>query len=93
VPTADRRFRRTERVVVQVTTSLAPESVSAELLDRGGKPLPLPVTAATVEKDFVRWVRAEMALAPLAAGDYVIRITTRRGSEQVQMLAAFRIVP
>jgi hypothetical protein len=38
-------------------------------------------------------VRAEIALAPLAAGDYVIRITTRRGSEQVQMLAAFRIVP
>jgi hypothetical protein len=93
VPTADRRFRRTERVVVQVTTSLAPESVSAELLDRSGKPLPLPVTAATSEKDFVRWVRAEVALAPLAAGDYVIRITTRRGSEQVHTLAAFRIVP
>jgi VWFA-related protein len=93
VPTADRRFRRTERIVVEVTTSLAPESVSAELLDRSGKPLPLPVAAATAEKDFVRWVRAELTLAPLAAGDYVIRITTRRGSEQVQMLAAFRIVP
>jgi hypothetical protein len=93
VPTADRRFRRTERIVVQVTTSLAPESVSAELLDRSGKPLPLPVTAATSEKDFARWVRGEIALAPLAAGDYVIRITARRGSEQVQMLAAFRIVP
>ncbi|MCX6553214.1 MAG: VWA domain-containing protein [Acidobacteria bacterium] len=91
--TADRRFRRTERVVVQATTSLTPDSVSAELLDRNGKTLPLPVTAAATAKDDVRWVRAELPLAPLAPGDYIIRITTVKGSESVQMLAAFRIVP
>jgi VWFA-related protein len=93
VPTADRRFRRTERVVVQVSASLAPEAVSAELLDRNGKPLPLPVTATIVEKDFVRSARAEIALSPLAAGDYIIRVTMRRGAEQVLTLAPFRIVP
>ena len=93
VPTADRRFRRTERAVVRVSASLAPDAVSAELLDRSGKPLPLPVAATIVERDFVRWARAELALAPLAPGDYVIRVTVKRGAEQVLTLAPFRIVP
>jgi VWFA-related protein len=93
LPTADRRFRRTERLVVQVSASMAPDEVSAELLDRGGKVLPLPVGASVVERDFVRWSRAELALAPLAAGDYVLRIASRRGGGQVVTLAPFRIVP
>ncbi|MCK7523840.1 MAG: hypothetical protein MZV64_42585 [Ignavibacteriales bacterium] len=68
LPTADRRFRRTERLIVQASASMAPDSVTAELLDRSGKALPLPVTASVVEKDFVRWARAELVLAPLARG-------------------------
>lgn len=91
--TSDRRYRRTDRIIVQVSTTLAPERVSAELLDRTGKPIAIPVNAVTVEKESVRWVRSDLALAPLAAGDYVIRITTERGTEKIQMLAAFRIVP
>jgi VWFA-related protein len=93
VPTADRRFRRTERLVVQMSASMAPDSVSGELLDRNGKALPLPVTASIVDRDFVRWARAELVLAPLAAGDYLLRISTKRGEEQVVTLAPFRIVP
>jgi VWFA-related protein len=91
--TADRRFRRTERAVIQISVAGAIDGVAAELLDRNGKPLPLPVAVTTFDKDFVRWVRAELALSPLAAGDYVIRITARQGSEQIQTLAALRIVP
>jgi hypothetical protein len=93
LPTADRRFRRTERLIVQVSASMAPESVTAELLDRSGKPLQVPVAATIVDKDFVRWTRAELALAPLAAGDYLLRIASRRGEEQVVTLAPFRIIP
>ena len=92
-PTSDRRFRRTERVVVQLSTTLAPDRVSAELLDRSGKVMPLPAAAAMVEKDAVRWVRAELQLAPLAVGDYILRITTEKGANKIQMLAPFRIVP
>jgi hypothetical protein len=92
-PTADRRFRRTERLVVQASASMAPESVTGELLDRGGKPLQVPVAATIVDQDFVRWARAEVALAPLAAGDYVLRLSSRRGAEQVVTLAPFRIIP
>ena len=91
--TADRRFRRTEKAVIQVSVAGAIDGVTAELLDRAGKPLLLPVTATTFDKDFVRWVRAEVALAPLAAGDYVIRVTAQKGNEQIQTLAPFRIIP
>ena len=92
-PTADRRFRRTERLIVQASASMAPDTVTAELLDRSGKVLPLPVAASIVEKDFVRWARAELVLAPLAAGDYLLRISSKRGDEQVVTLAPFRIIP
>jgi hypothetical protein len=93
LPTADRRFRRTERLIVQASASMAPDTVTAELLDRSGKRLALPVTASIVDKDFVRWARAEIALAPLAAGDYLLRLSSKRGEEQVVTLAPFRIIP
>jgi hypothetical protein len=32
-------------------------------------------------------------LAPLAAGDYLLRIASKRGDEQVITLAPFRIIP
>jgi VWFA-related protein len=92
-PTTDRRFRRTERIVVQISLSMPADAVSAELVNRSGKGMALPVAAAVVEKDGVRWARAELALAPLAIGDYVIRITTEKGDQKIQMLAPFRIVP
>jgi hypothetical protein len=92
-PTADLRFRRTERLIVQASASMAPDAVTAELLDRSGQVLPLPVAASIVERDFVRWARAELVLAPLAAGDYVLRISSKRGDEQVVTLAPFRIIP
>jgi VWFA-related protein len=92
-PTTDPRFRRTERIVIQMSMSLVPDKVSGELVNRSGKTMALPVSATVVEKDAVRWVRSELALAPLAVGDYVIRITTERGTQKIQMLAPFRIVP
>jgi VWFA-related protein len=93
LPTADRRFRRTEWLIVQASASMAPDAVTAELLDRSGKPLALPVAASIVNKDFVRWARAELSLAPLAAGDYLLRLSSRHGAGQVVTLAPFRIIP
>ena len=93
LPTADPRFRRTERLIVQASASMAPDAVTAELLDRSGKVLSLPVAASMVDKDFVRWARAELILAPLAAGDYLLRLSSKRGEEQIVTLAPFRIIP
>jgi hypothetical protein len=41
----------------------------------------------------VRWARAELVLAPLAAGDYLLRLSSKRGEEQIVTLAPFRIIP
>jgi VWFA-related protein len=97
VPTADLRFRRSERIRVEVPAPNA-STVSARLLDRSGKPLTLPVTAAMRdEADGSRWATAQLALAPLAAGDYVIEMSGRAGGSggagAFKKLIAFRIVP
>jgi len=39
------------------------------------------------------WATAELVLAPLAPGDYVIRTNVQRGSDRQEILTAFRIVP
>lgn len=90
--TADLRYRRTDRIAVELSLSAAPDAVTAELLDRNGQPLSIGTTASALVRDDAHWARAEAVLAPLAAGDYVLRITAKKGSDQVQMLAAFRVV-
>jgi VWFA-related protein len=93
VHTADLRFRRSEQVRVEIP---APEgTATARLLDRKGKPLSIPVTAAVREDgDGSRWQTAQLALAPLAAGDYVIELSSAGGgTPHKRVLVAFRVVP
>ena len=76
--------------------------MSARLLDRTGKALALPVAAATRDdSDGSRWQTAQLALAPLAVGDYVIELSEsgksggsgRSGGEAKRTLVAFRVIP
>ena len=92
VPTADPRFHRTEQIRVEALTRDT-EPAAARLLDRAGKPLALPVQSAIrSDADGSRWQTAQLALAPLAIGDYLIELT-RTGTETKRTLVAFRIVP
>jgi VWFA-related protein len=87
--TSDLRFRRTERMIVLLPAS-STEPAAARLLDRAGKPLAIPVTATTREEaDGSRWYAAEVTLAPLAPGDYLLELT----AAAVRTLAAFRVLP
>jgi hypothetical protein len=89
VPTADLRFRRSDRLRVEVPTAAA-DPVTAQLLDRAGNAMPIPVTAAIRDDaDGSRWQSAEVALAPLAPGDYLVELTAGTG----RTLAAFRVIP
>jgi VWFA-related protein len=98
VPTADLRFRRNEQVRVEIPTAQS-DAVMARLLDRTGKPLAVPVTAALRDDaDGSRWQTAQLALAPLAPGDYVIELTTGAGGAggaggERRFIVAFRIIP
>jgi VWFA-related protein len=89
VPTADVRFRRSERVRVEVPSPA--DITSARLLDKTGKPISaIPVTAATrTDADGVKWATADVLLAPLAPGDYIVEVV----AGETRTLAAFRIVP
>ena len=81
VQTATTRFRREDRLRLEFATRLdgAPQ---ARLVDRTGSPLQVPV-ASTVRADAgdegLRWVVAEVTLAPLAAGDYEIELELAGG--------------
>ena len=89
VVTADPRFRRSERLRVDVPTP-SMEMVTARLLDRNGNALAIPVTATTRDDtDGSRWQSAEVALAPLGPADYLMELATSTG----RTLVAFRVVP
>jgi hypothetical protein len=90
VPTADLRFRRSETIRAEIPAS-ADIASSARLLDRTGKPLAVPVASAVRDDpDGSRWDTAQLALAPLAPGDYVIEMSK---GPQARTLVAFRVVP
>jgi len=87
-PTADLRFRRNEQIRVEIPIASA-EPLTARLLDRTGKPLAVPVTAAVRDDaDGSRWATAQLALAPLAPSDYAIELS----SGDRRMISAFRVV-
>src|SRR5439155_4224420 len=75
VPTADLRFRRNEQIRIELPTAQS-APMTGRLLDRTGKPLPVPIgTAVRDDADGSRWMTARLALAPLAAGDYIVELT------------------
>lgn len=89
MPTSDLRFRRSDRLRVEVPLPSA-GAVTARLLDRTGKPVPVPVAAsARDDPDGTRWITGQLALVPLAPGDYVIEME----ADGVRVLNAFRMVP
>jgi VWFA-related protein len=74
--TADTRFSRSERIRLELATTV-PGTAAARLLDRAGQPLQVPVavSARPDESGQFRWIVADAALAPLAPGQYTIEVT------------------
>ena len=93
-PAADPRFSRTDRLHLELPATADDRAEPATLLDRNGTVLSIPVTigertdAATGQ----RWLTADVVLAPLGAGDYILQLTTVRGKEQQRVLTAIRVV-
>lgn len=88
--TADPRYRRSDRLRLELATA-TPGAATARLLDRAGGTLQVPVqvTERADETGGFRWVVAELALAPLAMGDYAVEV--RQGD--AAQVTAFRVVP
>jgi VWFA-related protein len=93
VPTADQMFHRTERVRLELPSMDAITATRAELLDRTGKVIPLTVVTATRTDGAMTWATAELALAPLAAGDYALRLTAEAAGRTEEVVTGIRVVP
>jgi VWFA-related protein len=89
---ADSRFRRTERVHIEWPVFDALDRREARLLSREGQPLAVPVTVTEREVDGVAQVAADLNLAPLTDGDYVIELVIGRGGETQRALVAIRVL-
>jgi VWFA-related protein len=95
VPTADARFRRTERLRVEVPRAAGEMNVSARLLGRDGQPLAL-VPTLTDRVDPMsnqQLIVADVTLAPLAQGDYAVEVIAEQAGRTDSASFAFRIVP
>ncbi len=89
----DLRFRRQERVKVEVGVVGPMTGSAVRLLDRTGQPLPIPVASAERDENGARIVSGEVVLSPLGTGDYVLEVTVTQGDTTQKVLAAFRIIP
>ena len=90
-PAPTRRLFRSDRLHVEAVAGEV-ASWTGVLLDRTGKRLPVPVSAgANTNPSGERVLTADVVLAPLAAGDYLLElIYTRNGASQ-RVLAPFRL--
>jgi hypothetical protein len=89
---ADSRFRRTERVHVEWQVFDVLNRREARLLSREGQPLAVPVTVTERDVDGLPQVAADVNLAPLTDGDYVIELVVGSGAETQRALVAVRVV-
>jgi VWFA-related protein len=89
-PAADLRFMRSERLVVEWPATVGLTAPQVRVLDRTGAALPFPVQVAPrVDGDAVR---AAVALAAFAPGDFVIELTATVADAPARHLVAFRVV-
>jgi VWFA-related protein len=96
VPTADARYRRNEKVRVEVPVAPGATAASGALLDQAGKVMAIiPVTTAIVPPDDngIGWATADVSLAPLSAGDYVIRVDVEHQDGPQRTFTGIKIVP
>jgi hypothetical protein len=92
-PTADSRFRRTERIRIEVPVLAEGVTMTARMLNREGNPMPLTVATSEREEGRMKLAVAEVILAPLAAGEYVLELSCAAQSGTETISYGFRIIP
>lgn len=88
-PAGQPQFSRTERVRMEIPATGDGQLTSGRVLDRVGAPIELPVTLGErTDAAGQRWLTADVTLAPLAPGDYLVELEAKPNT----VLAAIRIV-
>ena len=95
VGTADPRFRRTERLRVEVPLASDGFTASGRLLTREGSATALIVSFNTRTDEATRqqFGVADLTLAPLAEGEYVLELSLVKNGKTDAVSYGFRIIP
>jgi hypothetical protein len=91
-PVADFQLHRTERAHVEWPILKPLDTRVGRLLDRRGQPLAVAVTVTERDADGTPVVAADMNLAPLSDGDYVIELVAGSGGATERKLVAIRVI-
>jgi VWFA-related protein len=88
--TADPRFMRSDRLKLELATSMAVPA-TARILDRNHNELSVPaqVSERTDPSGAFHWIVVDATLAPFAAGDYSVEVTQGREKR----VTDFKVVP
>lgn len=89
VPTADQRFRRTERLRVELPLMTDGVAGIGRVLTREGQALPLVVSYSTTPSAGI----ADVTLASLTTGEYVLELTLTKDATAATVTYGFRVVP
>jgi hypothetical protein len=92
-PARSRRFSRTDRMRLEAPATEDVTGWTGALLDRTGKRLTVPVTTGlrTDASSGQKWLTADLVLAPLGTGDYIVELTFTQGGAKQRVLSAFRV--
>jgi VWFA-related protein len=92
-PAEGRIFPRSERIRLEIEAEPGTPVWTGALLDRNGTKTVVPVVTAerTDAATGQRWLTADITLAPLGQGDYVVELTTVKGAETQKSLVAIRV--
>ena len=86
-PAGQPQFSRTERARFDVPRVGNLALTGVRVLDRNGNPVEVPATQSEREG----WVSAEITLAALAPGDYLVELSGSVAGAEQKVLAAFRV--
>jgi hypothetical protein len=92
-PAAGRIFPRSERIRLEMEADAAAPVWTGALLDRNGTKTAVPVVSGerTDSATGQRWLTADITLAPLGPGDYVVELSTTKGTQTQKTLVAIRV--
>ena len=91
-PVADYQFWRTERVHVEWPVQGPLDRRQARLLSKDGSGLAVPVTLSERDSNGRAVLAADLNLAPLAVGDYVIEVVAAIGTDEVRRYVPIRVL-
>ena len=92
-PAANLQFARSDRVRFEIPIAAGDKPGAGRLLDKTGQPSPVPVAISerTDETSGQRWLVADVAVAALGDGDYVVELSASSGGVEKKVMTAIRV--